>query len=63
MEPRSASEGGAHIADQVESANKQTQCSQEDEYAQPVPLGQQAQPRFLGNRYFCLLYLLLYFLC
>ncbi|KFY21387.1 hypothetical protein V493_07434, partial [Pseudogymnoascus sp. VKM F-4281 (FW-2241)] len=44
MEPRSVSEGGAHIADQAEPANKQTQCSREDEYAQPIPLAQQAQP-------------------
>ncbi|OBT78552.1 CAMKK/META protein kinase [Pseudogymnoascus sp. 05NY08] len=49
MEPRSASEAGAHIADQVEPENKQTQGSGEDEYAQPVPLAQQAQPRFLSN--------------
>lgn len=63
MEPRSASEGGAHNTDQVESANKGAQCSGEDEYAQPVPLGQQAQPKFLSNKYFCLLYLLFYFLC
>ncbi|KFX87098.1 hypothetical protein V490_08530, partial [Pseudogymnoascus sp. VKM F-3557] len=49
MEPRSASEGGANTADQVEPANKQTQSPGEDEYAQPIPLGEQAQPRFLRN--------------